>query len=134
MNEPARPVGGRSTNAAGQPVQMFEKVLIRAGDWYHPGTGESIPVDAKRLSHWAESFDKMAKAGVPVPVPVDHTRNPAANRGWVKSMRDLGAVVVVIVVVVIYLSSSFRGARSANPESRSNYLLIPGSALRAAPE
>jgi len=100
MNEPARPVGGRSTNAAGQPVQMFEKVLIRAGDWYHPGTGESIPVDAKRLSHWAESFDKMAKAGVPVPVPVDHTRNPAANRGWVKSMRVEGDSLIGTIEVI----------------------------------
>jgi hypothetical protein len=78
--------GARRTTLSGQPVQRFLKDLIPAGSFVHPATGEVINATPERLDKWARNFARMQQAGVKVPVPVTHTKNPEANRGWVEEV------------------------------------------------
>jgi hypothetical protein len=57
--------------------------------------------------------------------------------GWSHKQSWFETALTRLLTMRIFVrldGSSFRGARSANPESRGEQLEIPGSPLRGAPE
>lgn len=74
FSSPFKSAGGR----------RFRKELIRAGTW-HKGD-QQWTVDEALLSHWADTFREFTGDGNKVPVPVEHTTDPEANRGYVVGM------------------------------------------------
>ena len=82
---PGVPVLKLSTES-GQPAQRFRKELIRVGHYVKATDGLDFDVTREALDHWVMSFGKMKEAGVSVPVPIGHTQDATANRGWVREM------------------------------------------------
>jgi len=78
--------GGMGKDAHGVPVQSFRKDLIRAGDWYKASTGQRFTLTTDDLDRMVAEFGKMSLAGVNVPLPVGHTNNPEANRGYLRNL------------------------------------------------
>lgn len=73
-SKPYVPLGGRK----------FRKELITAGTW-HKGD-QTWDVTEQMLLHWAKTHKKQVKNGLKVTMPVNHTDDPEANRGYVLEM------------------------------------------------
>jgi len=83
---------GESRIENGQIVAEATKEIVQAGNyWQH---GKQIDIPQSRLSHWKNQFYELKAKGVKVPVPIDHTREPEANRGWVTGMEVEGDKLV----------------------------------------
>lgn len=81
------------------PSQRFRKPLIRVGEFTKAADGIAFSVSRETLDHWATTFRAMKAAGAKVPVPITHTNNPAANRGWVEDMQVVGDELVAELVL-----------------------------------
>jgi len=68
----------------GDPLE-FDKELVHCGAFKKGDL--SFAVTPADLDHWQNTHKKMTDAGIKIPLPVEHTENPEANRGFVKSMR-----------------------------------------------
>lgn len=68
--------------------RRYKKELIRTGKFRKDSTDQNFEVTPAHLTHWADTFDHMNKAGVKVPVPSTHAgaKDPDKNRGWVTDM------------------------------------------------
>ena len=66
--------------------RRFWKELIREGRWTNAHAGFTLEVDAARMKQWKEGFDKMAEAGIRVPVPWGHSYDPRDNAGFVEEL------------------------------------------------
>lgn len=84
----------------GQPVGRFRKELIRTGEYRHPTEGFHFTVTEKDLDNWAVQFSRMDGNGVKVPVPVVHSDETEANRGWVKGVFREGSSLIGIIDLV----------------------------------
>lgn len=73
-----------------QPVAYFWADGIRAGRYVHPAGKFELHVDGARLDTWVRNFGRMKKAGVDVPVPVDHSPRARDNLGYVVDVRRDG--------------------------------------------
>lgn len=80
-------VGSKSKKV---PVTYFWKDAIQVGDYVHPLTGQKFSVDRSRIDHWVGKFNRMKRAGVEVPTPVDHSEAAEDNRGFVVDARRNG--------------------------------------------
>jgi len=80
--------------------QRFRKELIRVGHYIKAHDNLDFEVTREALDHWVLSFNKMREAGVRVPVPVGHTENPEANRGWVHEMTREGDSLYGVIELV----------------------------------
>jgi hypothetical protein len=63
---------------------VFRKELIHAG--LHVKEDQEIDVEEETIDHWIATFHEMRGLGFEVPVPVEHTTDPEANRGHVIEM------------------------------------------------
>lgn len=101
---PTEPIGRR--RAKGTELSMRPLILsMSAGDaeclstddpltfWKeiaHAGTfwkgSQRIDITPRHLSHWEKTHRAMSKAGLKVPVPVEHTKDPERKRGDVLAM------------------------------------------------
>ncbi len=89
-----------SGELAGQPSRKFRKELIRTGNYVKPSAGLAFSVDRSALDHWVETFSTMRANGVDVTVPVGHTTDAEANRGYVRDLfRDGDSLVGIIELV-----------------------------------
>lgn len=63
----------------------FKKQLIYVGDFLKEDSVEKqeFSVDEKLIDHWVRTGNAMLSLGVKVPVPLKHTDDPEANRGYV---------------------------------------------------
>lgn len=77
---------GVTTNEAGQPVQRFRKDLIRVGEYVKSKTNQQFAITPSDLDAFVSTFSAMQSAGVKVPVPLGHTRDADANRGYVSEI------------------------------------------------
>jgi hypothetical protein len=64
--------------------RVYRKQLIYTGEF--EARGQRFSVDAPTLAHWQETFERMTKAGIEVPVPVEHTRDPEKRRGTLQKV------------------------------------------------
>lgn len=80
-------VGGRRTR---QPVAYFWKDVIGAGSFIHPVTGQRFRVTPGRIDAWVRRYQRMRRAGIEVPTPVDHSDRAEDNRGFVVGARRVG--------------------------------------------
>lgn len=107
-------------NANGQPTKRYKKDLVRVGDYYKASTDQSFKFTAERLEQFASTFSRMKAAGVKVPVPVGHTNDPEANRGYVEDMYvdgdTLYATIELIGEEAIALSGRVEVSIYAVPE------------------
>lgn len=92
--------GAIRTDANGAKIQRFSKDLIRAGDWVKASTDQRFKIDAEWMAGRVAEFGRMKAAGVRVPVPVGHTNDPEANRGyleelWVDGDTLMGAIDLI---------------------------------------
>jgi hypothetical protein len=73
---------------------QYRKELARSGTY--TTQGRTFEITPALLGHWVKTFAEMQAAGHTVPVPVEHTTNPEANRGQVLSVEiennDTGGV------------------------------------------
>jgi len=69
--------------------KIYRKEILRSGSFV---TSDDIEftVTEDNLHHMKSTFDTMLANGIKVPVPLEHTTDPAANRGWVKGMEVAG--------------------------------------------
>lgn len=74
----------------GQPVRRFTKELIRCGQYVKESDSLAFSVTPETLKHWAATCSAYLSAGNKIPVPVTHTDDPAANRGWVVDVWEDG--------------------------------------------
>ncbi len=88
----AVPASPETTNDAGKPVASFVKDLIRVGQ-YQLSDGSVLDVTTDDMDHWVAEFDRMSKAGVKVPCPLDHSASADANRGYTKRLWRVGNVL-----------------------------------------
>ncbi len=88
------------TELGGQPVRRFTKEVIRAGRYVKAADGLSFQVTLETLDHWVSVFRAMRAAGVRVPVPVTHTDDPEANRGWLVDLQRSGESLVGTIDLV----------------------------------
>jgi hypothetical protein len=68
---------------------LYRKELIYPGKFWQLKGGRPLfefEVTDSDLDHWAKTFSEMTSAGHEVPVPVEHTTDPEANRGFVRKM------------------------------------------------
>lgn len=63
---------------------VFRKELIHEG--LHVKEDQEIDVDEELIDHWVSTFHEMRDGGFAVPLPVEHTTDPEANRGHVIEM------------------------------------------------
>lgn len=64
--------------------RLYEKELIREGEWAHPQNSSlKLKITLDRMKKWIENFDKGL---FKVPVPKRHSLDPEDNRGWVKGL------------------------------------------------
>lgn len=96
-SDPAKIIG-QTRIENGQTVATATKEIVQAGQWWKDGKLLDIP--PSRLSHWKNQFDLMLSNGMKVPVPVDHTRDPEANRGWVTGMDVVGDKLVATMELI----------------------------------
>jgi len=80
--EAAIPIGPTRTEG-GQPVRRFRKELIRCGQYVKQSDNLGFTVTPTVLDHWVKTAAAYLSAGNKIPVPVTHTEDPEANRGWV---------------------------------------------------
>lgn len=76
------PIGDAGT-VAGQPSRRFRKEVARVGTYKHPTDKWTLRLTPERLRSWADTFGKMKKAGVEVPLCDDHIVSADTARGWV---------------------------------------------------
>jgi hypothetical protein len=72
------------------PVSYFWKDVINTGRFVHPVTGEKFEVTQERIDGWIKKYDRMRKAGIEIPTPVDHSDKASDNRGFVVGARRKG--------------------------------------------
>ncbi len=77
----------------------FEKELLRVGRWTHPARKFVLEVTRERLARWAESFKRMVKKGIRIPVPYGHSYDPRDNAGFVTGMRVEGDSLVGVLEI-----------------------------------
>jgi hypothetical protein len=83
------PVGSfeRTTIRASRGQRVYKKELIYPGKFIkkdEDGDVEfDLPVNEKLIDHWVATFNQMKKNGIEVPLPIEHTSNPARRRGTV---------------------------------------------------
>ena len=70
----------------GKPVQRFRKELIHTGQYVKESDNIEFEVTENTLKHWAATFSQMKKAGLKVPILLQHINNPEANRGYAHDM------------------------------------------------
>jgi hypothetical protein len=87
---PAVAVAVSLSNEGGVPTQRFRKELIRVGHYVKASDGLEFDVTQETLDHWVLSFGRMQAAGVKVPIPVGHTQDVTANRGWLVGLERQG--------------------------------------------
>ena len=64
--------------------KVYEKELIREGEWAHPQRSNvKLKITLARMKKWVENFSKDL---FKVPVPKRHSLDPEDNRGWVKKL------------------------------------------------
>jgi len=85
---------------AGQPTRRFRKELIRVGNYVKPDAGLEFSVGPEALDHWAQTFALMLSNGVDVTVPVGHTGDAEANRGYVRDIYREGDSLFGILELV----------------------------------
>jgi len=94
---------GPATVVDQEPRRRYVKDLIRAGKFVKSdGDGGTIDmtVTPGMLAHWAEQFSAMKAAGVKIPMPVGHTSDAEANRGYVLDMWVEGDALMGTVELV----------------------------------
>jgi hypothetical protein len=79
----------RELRLSDQGPRTYLKELVHVGDFQKKDAdGElNFSIDDDLLRHWKNTFDKMLEEGVDVPLPVEHTSDPEANRGKIVGMR-----------------------------------------------
>lgn len=78
--------GSLSLGGSGQPSQRFRKDLIKVGKYTKASTGQDFEITPADLDAFAKTFASMKAAGVKVPLPVGHTNDPEANRGYAEDL------------------------------------------------
>lgn len=73
------PIGERSTNDAGEPVQRFRARLLRPGRFTHPKAGWKLDVDDARRDGYMKAAQEMLAAGVAIPFTSEHFTADARN-------------------------------------------------------
>lgn len=70
---------------------VYRKELIYPGTFIkkdEEGRPEfRLVVDEKLIDHWVDTFDRMKKNGVDVPVPIEHSEDPEDRRGTVVALK-----------------------------------------------
>jgi hypothetical protein len=74
--------------------------LIRAGKYVKKSQGLEFEVGKSTLKHWADTFAAMLANGVDVTVPIGHTTDAEANRGYVRDMYADGDSLYGIIELV----------------------------------
>ncbi|HQU42146.1 MAG TPA: hypothetical protein PK867_05015 [Pirellulales bacterium] len=77
---------GAVRQEGGQPLRRFVKEIIRAGRYVKDADGQAFSVTPEMLDRFAASTSSYLKAGNKIPMPVTHTDDPEANRGWVRDV------------------------------------------------
>lgn len=80
-----------SSTSSFEPVEgdstLYRKEVIYPGNFVKKTPkGEvefSLPVDEQLIDHWVATFNKMKSNGIDVPMPIEHTTDPAQRRGEV---------------------------------------------------
>jgi hypothetical protein len=88
-----------ATGGSASPLKggLYLKDLIRVGRFTHPQTGTVVEATPERLAHWAQTFQAMSAAGVPVEVVIDHQEQAEKTVGhlvdcYVEGEQLLGVV------------------------------------------
>lgn len=68
--------------------RVYEKQVIYTGKFYHPLGKFWFSVNKQDLDLFEQETNRMLSDGVKVPLPVEHTENPEANRGWILSVKQ----------------------------------------------
>jgi len=80
------------------PRRKFKKDLIRVGEYHADGV--DLQVTAIMLSRWADQFATMKANGVKVPIPVGHTSDAEAVRGYVDDIYVDGDTLYMIAEMI----------------------------------
>jgi len=64
--------------------RVFIKEVVHVGTFHKDD--QRIPITEQHLKHWCKTFAEMAREGIEVPVPLEHTRDPEKRRGKVLSL------------------------------------------------
>lgn len=81
------PIGERSTDAAGNPVQRFKANLIRVGSFSHPTDGWRLDVNPQRLREWRDAAMRKLANDVAIPFTSKHFTDDANDTlGYVDSV------------------------------------------------
>lgn len=83
--DPAQAAGAVRTEG-GLPVRRFRKEIVRAGRYTKDADGLEFSVTPEMLDRFAASTSAYLMAGNKIPMPVTHTDDPEANRGWVRDV------------------------------------------------
>lgn len=80
------------------PRRKFRKDLIRVGDYN--ANGAALSVRKSDLDRWAAQFAQMKSNGVRVPIPVGHTDDAEAVRGYVDEMFVEGDTLFMVAEMI----------------------------------
>lgn len=72
----------------GLPASYFWRQSICDGTFTHPQMGFTVKVTPERRRQWEESFRKMRRNGVEVPIVEDHSESAAKTLGYVMDVRQ----------------------------------------------
>src|SRR2546423_1290025 len=96
-SEPAR-VGPEDRAGAARlrnsaPGVRLWKDVIRTGRYVHPRRRVALHVDRARMDRWVAAFERMRRAGVSVPVTVDHSPRARDVVGRLVELRRVNDVL-----------------------------------------
>ena len=75
--------GESETQATKDPL-VFWKEVAHAGTFFKGN--QRIDITPNHIKHWEKTHKQMSQAGITVPVPLEHTKDPEKRRGKVLAM------------------------------------------------
>jgi len=75
---------GESESQATKDPLVFWKEVAHAGTFFKGD--QRIDITPKHIQHWEKTHRAMSQAGLTVPVPLEHTKDPEKRRGKVLAM------------------------------------------------
>nr|WP_294529219.1 hypothetical protein [uncultured Rhodopila sp.] len=69
------------------PCTYLDRDMIEEGEYVHPTTGKAIKASREQINQWADTYKKMADAGIELYIPCDHAKGARSNLGFVKDAK-----------------------------------------------
>lgn len=87
---------GTTIGDGGIPVQRFQKVILRVGQYEHPRDKWKLNVDREKLQKYADTFSRMRANGVDVHAVKDHGQGAADHLGFLTDMFVRGDDLIAV--------------------------------------